>query len=43
MERTSALQTSAARGCDSGAAAVAAGVLTAGQRSEAERGLQRLK
>ena len=42
-ERTSALQTSSVRECDSAAAAVAAGEPTAGLRSEAGQDLQRLK
>ena len=41
--RISALQTSVARECDSAAAAVAAGELTAGRLSAAGQGWQRLE
>ena len=43
MASFSALQTVSARGCGSAAAAVAAGELTAGRRSEARRGWLLLK
>ena len=42
-ERTSALQTSSVRECDSAAAAVAAGERTAGRQSAAGQGWQRLE
>ena len=43
MVRTSARLTSVARECDSAAAAVAAGELTAGRQSAAGQGWQRLE